>query len=470
MPHSLPPHNTEAEQAILGGLLLDPAAAAEWTPRLRAEDFNRESHRLIFSAVADLQSQGHAADLVTVTDRLRERGQLDQAGGPSYVTSLLNATFSPAMLPTYASMVRREATRRALRPLGLRLARASRNGTDLEALAAEARDALDALEMRTTPDGPQAVSLEDLLADQSPPPAALVEGLIFPQTITLLAGYTKVGKTQFVLQLARAVVSGQPVLGLAVPAPASVLYVGQEDALWALRERFRGIHPRFGPAKAGLHLVCAKGLLLEGHEVRRLVAEYRPGLVILDPLRRFHIREEEKGEMAVVIRQVDLLIRDFACAVVEVHHLRKPSADKKRRPEVADVRGSSVITDQANTIALLAEDEDQGTFTLTVTGNYVERHTLRLQRVGAVFERRGTNEGLTTGEAVAAFADSGPLTRAEAARVLQGRGLSRAQAYRRVTEMEQAGWLRAGQDGRLALEEQLLDASPGVRAGVSFAP
>jgi len=316
----------------------------------------------------------------------------------------------------------------------------------------------------------KAESLGDLLADATPDPTPLVNNLIWPESITLLAGRTKVGKTQFVLQLARAAVAGQPFLGHVVSRPLSVLYIGQEDARWALGKRMRGIEPRYDAARAAFHLLPTKGVLLEGKGVHRMVTQYRPELVILDPLRRFHAREEEKGEMAQVIREVDLLIQEFGCAVILVHHMRKPPSDKKRTPEVADVRGSSVITDQANTIALLSEDVDKGTFALTVTGNYTERQTLRLQRIGSLFERRGTHERLSVEEAVEAFADHPPLKRAEAVKVLMGRGLSRSQAYGRVREMEQAGWLREEEDGRLALNGALVGVRPEVHAGVRFGP
>lgn len=464
----VPPHNVEAEQGVLGSMLLQRDAIARVAEMIRGEDFYREAHRRIYAAIADLFERGEPVDLITVTDRLKARGQLDNVGGAVYVTSLLNAVPTAANVEHYIRLVLRDGVKRGLLTLAAEVAHATNDGHDPEELLTLAGRSVEGLRERLESAADQraaragAVTLEELLADTSPDPPALVDGLVWPQTITLVAGPTKTGKTQAILQLARAVVGGQPVIGLRIPAPVPVLYVGQEDAPWALRKRMRGIDPKFRPPRAPFHLLPIKGLLLEGGGVRRLVDRYRPGLLLLDPLRRFHVREEEKGEMALVIREIDLIIRDFGCAIVVTHHTRKPADRRRHSLEVADVRGSSVITDQANTIALLARDDEPDAFTLTITGNYAAPQTLRLQRVGSVFERRGTHESVTVREAVEAFADVGPLKRAEAVRILQKRGLKQRAAYDRVAKLITAGWLLPGADDRFTLNAALLDARPEV--------
>ncbi len=465
---TVPPQSIEAEQGVLGSMLLERDTIARVVEMLRREDFYQQAHRYIYDVIVDLFEHGEPVDLITVTDRVKARGQLQGLGGAVYVTSLLDAIPTAANVEYYIRLVRRDGVKRDLLMLAAEIAHATNDGHDPEELIAlvgrSVEDMRERLESGADPRTARAevLTLGELLADTSPDPPALVEGLVWPQTITLVAAPTKYGKTQAILQLARAVASGQSFLGLRVPAAVPVLYVGQEDALWALRRRMRGIDPKFGSTRATLHLSPVKGLLLEGGGVRRLVERHRPGLLLLDPLRRFHVREEEKGEMALVIRELDLIIRDFGCAVVVTHHTRKPADRRRRSLEVADVRGSSVITDQANTIALLARDDEPDQFTLTITGNYAAPQTLRLQRVGAVFERRGTHESVTVREAVEAFADRSPLRRAEAVGILQEHGLKRRSAYERVAKLIDTGWLLPAAGGRFTLNANLLDARPEV--------
>src|SRR3990172_13145656 len=86
----VPPQNLDAEQGVLGSMLLERDAIARAVEQLRAEDFYRDAHRRIFDAVVDLFERGEPVDLITVTERLRARGQLEDVGGAGYVTSLLD--------------------------------------------------------------------------------------------------------------------------------------------------------------------------------------------------------------------------------------------------------------------------------------------------------------------------------------------------------------------------------------------
>ncbi|MGH2405092.1 MAG: DnaB-like helicase N-terminal domain-containing protein, partial [bacterium] len=101
----VPPHSLEAEQSILGSILLERDAIARVVEMVRPEDFYREAHRRIFEVVAELFDHGEPADLVSVTDRLRVIGQLDDVGGAAYITSLLHAVPTAANVEYYARLV-----------------------------------------------------------------------------------------------------------------------------------------------------------------------------------------------------------------------------------------------------------------------------------------------------------------------------------------------------------------------------
>src|SRR3990172_5230594 len=101
----VPPQSLEAEQSVLGSMLLERDAIARVVELVRPEDFYRDAHRKIYEIVVELFERGEPADLVSVTERLRSKGQLDDMGGAAYVTALLNAVPTAANVEYYARLV-----------------------------------------------------------------------------------------------------------------------------------------------------------------------------------------------------------------------------------------------------------------------------------------------------------------------------------------------------------------------------
>jgi len=114
----LPPHSIEAEQSVLGGLMLDAAAWDQVADRVRAEDFYRNDHRLIFAAVAGLIERNQPCDAVTLSGHLDSQGLLDQVGGLAYLGSLVRDTPTAANIRAYADIVRERSTLRQLITVG----------------------------------------------------------------------------------------------------------------------------------------------------------------------------------------------------------------------------------------------------------------------------------------------------------------------------------------------------------------
>lgn len=110
----LPPHSIEAEQAVLGGLLLNNNAWEDVGDMLTDEDFYRHDHRLIWQGIATLLRQARPADGLTVIDALKQTGQLEEAGGAAYLATLSNSYTSAANIRHYAEMVRDRAVLRRL--------------------------------------------------------------------------------------------------------------------------------------------------------------------------------------------------------------------------------------------------------------------------------------------------------------------------------------------------------------------
>ena len=108
------PANLEAEQAVLGSLLIDPDAIVKIASSLRASDFYRERHEWIYSALLTLHERREPADFVTLVDELERNEQLESVGGPAYVTELINSTPTAIYVDHYARIVERTATLRRL--------------------------------------------------------------------------------------------------------------------------------------------------------------------------------------------------------------------------------------------------------------------------------------------------------------------------------------------------------------------
>lgn len=139
----------EAEQAVLGSMLLDGAAAMQAMEVLKPDDFYAVAHRLVFSAIADLSGSGRGVDLVTLSEELRRRGQLEEVGGVSYLAELAAAVPSPAHVLHYARIVADKAALRGLASVAAHLlSRAQHAEDDPASLLDEAERQINELVQR----------------------------------------------------------------------------------------------------------------------------------------------------------------------------------------------------------------------------------------------------------------------------------------------------------------------------------
>ena len=110
----MPPHSVEAEQAVLGGLLLDNSTWDAIADRLRAEDFYRRDHQLIFTGIAELSARSEPSDAVTLAEYLAAKGLADETGGLAYLAGLARDTPTAANIRAYADIVRERSLLRQL--------------------------------------------------------------------------------------------------------------------------------------------------------------------------------------------------------------------------------------------------------------------------------------------------------------------------------------------------------------------
>ena len=102
----VPPHSVEAEQSVVGGLLLDNSTWEQVGDMVAEDDFYRREHRMLFRAITDLAAQGIPFDVVTLSERLSKTGDLENAGGFAYIATLARDTPSAANITAYARIVR----------------------------------------------------------------------------------------------------------------------------------------------------------------------------------------------------------------------------------------------------------------------------------------------------------------------------------------------------------------------------
>jgi len=126
----IPPQNLEAEQGVLGSMLLDRDAIARVLEALRPEDFYRDAHRVIFAAMIDLFDRGEPVDLITVTNRLSVMGKIDDVGGATYLASLPNVVPTAANVDYYAGIVLEKSMLRSLINAGTHIATLGYEGAD----------------------------------------------------------------------------------------------------------------------------------------------------------------------------------------------------------------------------------------------------------------------------------------------------------------------------------------------------
>ncbi len=390
-----PPQSIEAEQSVLGGLMLDNQRWDQVADRVSPDDFYRKEHRLIFRAVASLCDASGPADVVTVSEWLEKNGELEAAGGLSYLGQLANNTPSAANIVAYADIVRERAILRnliriannignsAYNPEGRNAAElldyaekhildiseatGQRNAATRSADAVAA--ALDMIERRARGEiRPLATGLLDL--DE-----ALGGGLERGDLI-IVAGRPSMGKTSLGEQLAeRTAASGGKVLyitlemsarGLAERALArrtGITVPQMRQAQKLTGEQWSGLAAASGEIRV-LPIVYDESARTAGATLRAARAAARDGelaAVIIDYLQLMSGGEGDETratEIAGITRSLKSLAKEINVPVVTLSQLNRNLEQRpNRRPVMSDLRESGAIEQDADVILFIYRDE-----------------------------------------------------------------------------------------------------------------
>ena len=227
---ALPPHSIEAEQSLLGAVMLDNRVLDRINGSLRGDHFYSSAHRLIFEREQALHGEGQPIDVTTLRAAFEADGQLDRIGGFAYLGTLIDNVPTAAHAEHYAGIVRERARLRSLMAISVDMknSAAARGAPDSRTLLLEFQAKLDALARDEHAPGFEALDLE-AMASEPVAERRFRVGQIMPMGLPgLFTGHGGAGKTQLGLHLACCIAVGRPFFGESV-ASAVVAYVSTED-------------------------------------------------------------------------------------------------------------------------------------------------------------------------------------------------------------------------------------------------
>jgi replicative DNA helicase len=395
----VPPQNIEAEQSVLGAILLDNEAINQALEILSADDFYRESHREIFRAMVTLTDRNQPVDAITLTDSLRTAGVLEAIGGVGYIAELASCVPTAANVTHYARIVRERAVLRSLASVSTEIAAGAYDApANVDEYLDEAEHKIFEISERRIQQsfhGMPELTRESLkLIERLYEKKELVTGVptgfldldrltagLQPSDLVIIAARPSMGKTALALNIAaHAATECEPRVGVALFS----LEMAKEQLV--LRMLCSEGHVDSSKARAGYlgerdfpKLAQAAARLSEAPifiddssdtspivlkaKCRRLMRERNAnlGLIIIDYMqlmRSARPGESREKEIAEISRSLKSLAKELKVPVIALSQLnRQVETRPDRRPLLADLRESGAIEQDADVIAFIYRDE-----------------------------------------------------------------------------------------------------------------
>lgn len=394
----IPPHSIEAEQSVLGGLMLDNRAWDQIADRVREADFYRFDHRLIYRVMAKLSEQNKPLDVLTVSESLREINELENAGGEVYLFELANNTPSVANITAYADIVRERSVLRQLIATANDIASNAfnpegRSSTELLDLAE--RNVFAISEEGARVGGP--VNVKEFLAStmdkidtlfhSNNPITGIPTGYhdfdemtsgLQSSDLVIVAGRPSMGKTTYAMNIAEhvAIKSKLPVLIFSMEMPGDAIVMRLLSSLCRidqLRIRTGKLEDEDWPRiSSTVSMLSEAPLFIDDSPAlspaelrarsRRLAKEHgKLGLIVVDYLQLMQVpgnTENRTAEISEISRSLKSLAKELKVPVVALSQLNRgleQRADK--RPVMSDLRESGAIEQDADLIVFIYRDE-----------------------------------------------------------------------------------------------------------------
>ena len=394
----VPPHSVEAEQSVLGGLMLSGNAWFDVADKVNADDFYRVSHQIIFEAMFSLSEQNQKLDAVTLAEHLEMKGLLEKAGGYPYLGELTEITPGAANVVAYANIVKERATLRALI--------AAANGIVERAFAPDGLDSSGLLNLaeqeifqisegRLQDSGPQkvapllkgAVAKVQALTGAGDSITGVPTGFddldkktagLQPSDLIIVAGRPSMGKTSFAMNLVEHAVMGDhgPVLVFSMEMAADQLIMRMLSSLGRIDQT----RLRTGDLKeddwarftSGVSQLKDKPLLIDDTpalspndlrtRARRVAREHGAlSMIMVDYLQLMRgstKADNRTNEISEISRSLKAIAKEMRCPVVALSQLNRALEQRTdRRPVMADLRESGAIEQDADVIMFIYRDE-----------------------------------------------------------------------------------------------------------------
>jgi len=394
----LPPHSIEAEQAILGGLMLNNDAWDTVSELVSEPDFYRQDHKLLFRVMTQLADEEQPRDLVTVSQALENLGQLENAGGLVYLSELARNTPSAANISAYAAIVRERSILRQLIQISQNTADRAFNpegASSGEILDAAEAAIFEIAEQQQRGDGPRDIKsileatvdrLDELYKNKGS-----ITGLstgfleldkmtsgLQPADLVIVAGRPSMGKTTFAMNLCEqiAIHGDKPVLVFSMEMPAESLMMRTLSSLGRIPQQ----NVRSGQLTADdwprisstIQILSEKRFYIDDAgglsplemraRARRVARECggEIGAIMVDYLQLMQVPgvDNRVNEISEISRSLKGLARELNCPVIALSQLNRSLEQRpNKRPVMSDLRESGAIEQDADLILFLYRDE-----------------------------------------------------------------------------------------------------------------
>ena len=394
----IPPNSLEAEQAILGGLLLNNSAWDDVAERVGARDFYRKAHRQIFEVIAQLVEEENPCDLVTVSQALTQLGQLEGIGGMTYLSELARNTPSAANITAYAEIVRERSILRQLINVSHDVADSAfkpEGRKSLEILDKAESAIFEIAEQQKKGSGPQDIKsvlkktvdrIDELYKNKSAITGVTtgfdeldkMTGGLQPSDMIVIAGRPSMGKTTFAMNLCEnvAIKAGKPVLVFSMEMPADSIVMRMLASLGRINQTSirsgqleKDDWPRITSA---IHMLSEQKFFIDDTpalsplemraRARRVARECggELGAIMVDYLQLMQVPgvDNRVNEISEISRSLKGLAKELNCPVLALSQLNRSLEQRpNKRPINSDLRESGAIEQDADVIMFVYRDE-----------------------------------------------------------------------------------------------------------------
>lgn len=395
----VPPHSLEAEQSVLGGLMIDNQAWERVAELLTSEDFYYPANKTLFKTIENLANRDKPFDVLTISEALKTAEQLNTVGGEAYLFEMAGNTPSAANIVAYAEIVREKSVLRQLITAGtgiIESAYAPKERSARELLDEAERSVFHIAESQHVHgSGPvrvdsllkKAVARVDELYHSDSTLTGLSTGYrdldertsgLQPADLVIVAGRPSMGKTTFAMNMAEyaAIKSNLPVLVFSMEMPGESLALRMMSSLGRIdqhRIRSGKLHDEDWPRiQSAVHMLSETKLFIDDtpalspvelrSRARRVAREHNGiGLIVIDYLQLMQmpgLRDNRVAEISEISRSLKSLAKELHVPVIALSQLNRGLEQRTdKRPVMSDLRESGAIEQDADLIIFIYRDE-----------------------------------------------------------------------------------------------------------------